>query len=84
MLFIQDPHELYNHWPSDVWSAIDQHQVKPGMSELQADFAVGIGIPESSSGESGNRTLNYPNGGNPLSVTYRDDKATLIKPAPAN
>jgi hypothetical protein len=54
------------------------------MSELQADFAVGIGIPESSSGESGNRTLNYPNGGNPLSVTYRDDKATLIKPAPAN
>jgi len=58
------------------------HQVKPGMSELQADFAVGIGIPESSSGESGNRTLNYPNGGNPLSVTYRDDKAVSIKPGP--
>jgi hypothetical protein len=82
MLFIQDPHELYNHWPSDVWNAIDQHQVKPGMSELQADFAVGIGIPESSSSESGNRTLNYPNGGNPLSVTYRNDKAVSIKPGP--
>jgi hypothetical protein len=83
MLFIQDPHELYNHWPSDVWSAIDQHQVKPGMSELQADFAVGLGIPEKS-GEPGNRTVNYPNGGNPLSVSYRDDKAVGIKSATAN
>src|SRR5579863_3924386 len=82
MLFIQDPHELYNHWPSDVWNAIDQHQVKPGMSELQADFAVGIGIPESSGGEAGNRTVNYANGGNPLTVTYRDDKAVSIKPGP--
>jgi hypothetical protein len=82
MLFIQDPHELYNHWPPDVWNAIDQHQVKPGMSELQADFAVGIGIPEGSGGEPGNRTTNYPNGGNPLRVTYRNDKAVSIKPGP--
>jgi hypothetical protein len=79
MLFIQDPHELYKHWPADVWDAIDKHQVKAGMSELQADFAVGLGIPERS-GEPGDRTVNYPNGGNPLSVTYRDDKAVVIKP----
>jgi hypothetical protein len=83
MLFIEDPHELYKHWPADVWEAIDQHQVKPGMSELQADFALGLGIPESSS-EPGNRTVNYPNGGNALSVTYRDDKAVGIKPGPFN
>ena len=82
MLFIQDPHELYKHWPADVWDAIDKHQVKPGMSELQADFAVGLGIPEASGGP-GNRTVNYPNGSNPLSVTYRDDKAVNIKPGPA-
>lgn len=82
MLFIQDPHELYKHWPADVWDAIDKHQVKAGMSELQADFAVGLGIPERS-GEPGDRTVNYPNGGNPLSVTYRDDKAVAIKPGPA-
>ena len=44
MLFIEDPHQLYKHWPADVWQAIDQHQVKPGMSELEADFAVGIGL----------------------------------------
>jgi hypothetical protein len=79
MLFIQDPHELYFHWPADFWDAIEKHQVKPGMSELQADFAVGLGIPEKS-GEPGRRTVNYPNGGNPLSITYRDDKAAQIKP----
>ena len=28
--------------------------------------------------------MNYPNGGNPLSVTYRDDKAVEIKPGPAD
>jgi len=83
ILFIQDPHELYKHWPTEVWDAIDKHQVQPGMSELQADFAVGLGIPERS-GEPGNRTVNYPNGGNPLSVSYRDDKAVGIKSATAN
>ena len=79
MLFIEDPHELYKHWPAEVWEAIDKHQVKPGMSELQTDFAVGLGIPEKS-GEPGNRTVKYPNGGNPLSITYRADKAAEIKP----
>jgi hypothetical protein len=82
MLFIQDPHELYKHWPAEIWDAIDKHQVNPGMSELQADFAIGLGIPERS-GEPGNRTVNYPNGGNPLSITYRDDKAVEIKPGTA-
>jgi hypothetical protein len=83
MLFIQDPHELYKHWPAEVWEAIDKHQVKPGMSELQTDFAIGLGIPEST-GRPGNRTVNYPNGGNPLSITYRDDKAAEIKPGPTS
>jgi hypothetical protein len=77
MLFIQDPHELYKHWPPDVWEAIDKRQVKAGMSELQASFAVGLGIPDKS-GEPGDRTVNYPNGGNPLRVTYQNDKATAI------
>lgn len=79
MLFIEDPHELYKHWPADVWEAIDKHQVKPGMSELQADFAIGLGIPEKS-GTPGNRSVNYPNGGSPLSISFRNDKAAEIKP----
>jgi len=83
MLFIQDPHELYKHWPTDTWAAIDQHQIKAGMSELQASFAIGLGIPEKS-GQPGDRTVNYSNGGNPLSVTYQNDRAVGIKPGSSN
>lgn len=81
MLYIQDPHELYKHWPADIWQAIEQHQVKPGMNEIQADFAVGMGVPERSNDPSV-KTVNYPNGGKPLSVTYRDGKAAEIKNGP--
>ena len=77
MFFIQDPHELYKHWPPDIWDAIEKHEVRPGMNEIQADFAVGLGIPE---GSGADRTVTYPNGGKPLVVTYRNGKATVIKP----
>jgi len=82
MLFIQDPHELYKHWPADVWASIDKHEVKPGMNELQADFAIGMGTPERQ-GDDAVKTVHYPNGGNPLTVTYRDGKASEIKPGAA-
>jgi len=78
MFFLEDPHELYKHWPTDVWTSIDKHEVQPGMSELQTDFAIGLGVP--GSGAYGSRTLKYPNGGNPLVVTFDDDKATSISP----
>jgi len=81
MLYIQDPHELYKHWPGDVWEAIGQHQVKPGMNELQAYFAIGMGVPERST-DPEVKTVNYPNGGRPVSVTYRNGKAAEIRPAP--
>jgi hypothetical protein len=79
MLFIEDPHVLYKHWSTDVWQAVDQHQVKLGMSELQAVFAVGMGIPDSGS-SSYEKTVRYPNGGKPLVVVYHDGKADEIKP----
>jgi hypothetical protein len=83
MLFIQNPHDLYKHWPTDVWESIDKHEVKAGMNELQTSFAVGMGIPESSGGSS-SQVFNYPNGGKPLRVVYHDGRVAEIGPGPAS
>lgn len=77
MFFIEDPHELYKHWPPDVWQSIEQHEVRAGMNEMQADFAIGMGVPDS--GNSSEKTVRYPNGGKPLVVIYRDGKAVEVK-----
>ena len=82
ILYIQDPKELYKHWPADVWNSIEKHEVKPGMNELQADFAIGMGVPQGSDDPSV-KTVNYPNGGKPLTITYRDGRAVNIKPGPS-
>jgi hypothetical protein len=79
MFFIEDPRQLYKHWPADVWDAISRHQIKPGMNELQADFAVGMGTPDS--GSSLEKAVRYPNGGKALVVVYREGKAVEIKAA---
>lgn len=78
MLFFEDPHQIYKHWPADMWQAIDQHQAKPGMNEIQADFALGIGLLEPG-GDSSDRVLNYPNGGKPVKISFRDGKAVEVK-----
>lgn len=77
MFFIQDPRELYKHWPKDVWDAIAKHQVKPGMNEIQAVFAIGVGIPEP--GTRTGKTVNYPNGGSPVQIMYWEGRAVDIK-----
>ncbi len=79
MFFIEDPHDLYKHWPADVWQKIDAHEVQPGMSELQTSFAIGMGVSEGS-GDYGSRTLHYPNAGKPLVISFENDKAVEIKP----
>lgn len=78
MLYVQDPRELYKHWPTDVWQSVEQHQVKQGMNELQADFAIGMGRPDRQENPAW-KTVHYPNGGNAVSVTYHDGKAVEIK-----
>ena len=78
MFYVEDPHDLYKHWPADVWQSVQQHEVKPGMNELQADFAVGMGVPDAGA-SSDEKTVHYPNGGKPLVVTYRGGKAAEIK-----
>lgn len=78
ILFVQDPRELYKHWPADVWESVGKHEVKLGMNEFQADFAIGMGRPDSQQDPSW-KTVHYPNGGNPLTITYHDGKAVEIK-----
>src|SRR5579864_3265809 len=79
MLYIQDPHDLYKHWSPDVWQAVEQHQVKPGMNEMQADFAIGMGVPDAGD-TSYQKTVHYPNGGKPLVIVYHEGKAAEINP----
>ena len=79
MFYIEDPRDLYKHWSADVWDAVDKHEIKPGMNELQADFAVGMGTPDRQDDPAW-KTVHYPNGGQSLTVTYHNGKATEVKP----
>lgn len=79
-LLIDDPRELYKHWPADVWGAIEYHQVKPGMNELQTAFALGGGVPRSS-GNMGDRTVEYSFGDKKTTVTFSNDRAVDIQQA---
>lgn len=83
MFYVEDPHQLYKHWPADIWQAVEQHQIKPGMNEIQAVFAVGMGIPDPGS-SSEEKTVHYRNAGKPLVVVYHEGKAVEIKPDPTS
>lgn len=78
MFYIEDPRDLYKHWSADVWQAVERHEITPGMNEMQADFAVGMGVPDSGD-TSDQKVVRYPNGGKPLVVVYHDGKAAEIK-----
>jgi len=77
IFYVEDPHELYKHWSADVWQSVDHHEVKTGMNELQAVFAIGMGVPDGGA-SSYEKTVRYPNGGKPLVIVYRDGKAEEI------
>lgn len=78
VFFYDDPHQMYKHWPADVWQAIDQHQPKPGMSELQVAMALGM-IQQSDSSNYGNRTVHYDADGKKWNVSFQHDKATNVQ-----
>lgn len=79
MFFFDDPHELYKHWPPDIWSAIDQHEAKQGMNELQASFALGSAM-NADPGDYGNRTIEFVNAGKPVTVVFEKNKAVSVTP----
>ena len=78
LFFYDDPHTIYDYWPKDVWAAIDAHQVKPGMSELETRLAVGQKM-QPDGDTPGNRTVTYDADGKKWIVTFEKDKATAVK-----
>jgi hypothetical protein len=77
--YFEDPHKLYSHWPADIWAAIDHHEVKQGMNELQVSFALGTEVA-SSGGPYGNRWARYSNEGGTTKVVFKNDKAVEVVP----
>ena len=78
LFFYDDPHTIYDYWPRDVWTAIDAHQVKPGMSELETRLALGSKVHVDGDRE-GDRTVTYDVNGKKWDVTYVKNRATEIK-----
>ena len=78
LFFYDDPHTIYDNWPKDVWAAIDAHQVKPGMSELQTRMAIGQDV-HSDSHTVGDRSVTYNQAGKHWTITYVNNRATTIE-----
>lgn len=78
LFFYDDPHTIYSRWPKDVWDAIEAHQVKQGMNELQTRLAVGQKIQTDNPQAEGNRTVTYDADGKKWTVTFRNDRATTV------
>lgn len=78
LFYYDDPHTIYDNWSKDTWAAIDAHQVKPGMSELQTQMAIGQSMHPDSS-EKGNRTVSYYQAGKHWTVTFVNDRVTVIQ-----
>jgi hypothetical protein len=78
LFYYDDPHTIYSNWPRDIWAAIDAHQVKPGMNELQTRTAIGMKMHPDEDTE-GDRTVDYDVNGKHYAVTFQKDHATAIK-----
>ena len=61
-----------------MWAAIDAHQVKTGMSELQTRMAIGMKAHPDGQVE-GNRSVDYDFNGKHVVVTYSGNHATSIQ-----
>jgi hypothetical protein len=78
LYFYDDPHSIYTHWSKDMWAAIEAHQVKPGMSEMQTRMSIGQKIrPEGE--QEGDRTVVYTYAGKKWTIAYEKDHATSIR-----
>ena len=79
LFFYDDPLTIYANWPNDVWAAVDAHQAKPGMNELQTRLALGQKIQTDKPQTEGNRTVTYDADGKKWTVTFVNDRATSVQ-----
>ena len=79
LFYYDDPHTIYDNWPKATWAAIDAHQVKPGMNELQVRTAIGQKVVTTDGGSEGNRRVTYDTDGKHWTVTFAGNRATAIK-----
>jgi len=79
LYFYDDPHTIYANWPKDIWAAVEAHQAKPGMNELQTRLALGQKIKTDNPRSEGNRTVTYDQDGKKWTVTFVKDRATKVE-----
>jgi hypothetical protein len=83
LFYYDDPHTIYSHWPADIWAAVDAHQVKQGMSELETRMAIGQKMHPDGEKE-GSRTVTYDQDGKHWTITYVKNRATTIQTTAGN
>jgi hypothetical protein len=78
IFFYDDPHELYKHWGKEIWQAVDEHRVILGMNERQVELSLGQ-VSNSTSKDYGNRMVVFANLGQPMAVTFVNNKVTAFR-----
>jgi hypothetical protein len=83
MFFIKDPKQIYSHWPAEIWTKVESHQIELGMTEFQVAFALGAGEAKRSSQRGESRIVEYTlceaAGLTPVRVTFRGGRAEAIE-----
>ena len=86
MFFIKDPKQLYHHWPAEIWTKVENHQIEIGMTEFQITFALGAGQTKRSSQRGDSRVVEYTlceaAGLKPVRVTFQGGRAEQIEELP--
>lgn len=86
MFYIKDPRQLYNHWPAETWTKVENHEIEIGMTEFQVAFALGAGETKRSSQFGESRVVEYTlceaAGLQPVRVTFHQGRAEEIEKLP--
>ncbi len=78
IFFYDDPHVLFAHWGPEIWKAVDEHRAIVGMTEREAQTALGQ-VSDPHGDRIGERTVIYDNQDKPVRITFSGSKATKIE-----